>query len=97
MAKTQGGNGLEEGMLNLDQVAMLINFVTNENKGRGTDEYMNFLVSKLKKEIEERHISEQAEQAVVAPLPKEPFVVESTTTETTADEKLFTHDYEDEE
>lgn len=57
MAKTEGGIGLDEGMVQLDQVAQLISFITNENKGRvGTsvpqNNFMNFLLKKLRQEQE---------------------------------------------
>jgi len=51
MAKNEGGAGLNEGLINWDDVAQCVHFLLNEKKASSDEEFMNLLVEKLKDEL----------------------------------------------
>lgn len=84
MAKSEGGLGMDEGMVNLDRLAQLIHFILNENKsvpskahsdvlngmsaGLLTDEFMNWLVKRMRQKQDEIKLWKEKKKSEADPI-----------------------------
>ena len=83
MAKNEGGDGLHEGIVNWDQIAKNMHFLINENKQPSENDYMSHLVTSLKEQLDQ----------IKSEVPEDKKTTETPET----DDKVFLHDFLDEE